>query len=87
MCVCVCVCVCVYSKHAVKSHYCCISYPPVGIPQITQHPTPQKDVVPGSLVNFTVTATGGGDLTCKRGQDGADLGSLPEGMSGETPCM
>ena len=38
-------------------------------------------------MNFTVTATGGGDLTCKREQDGADLGSLPEGMSGETPCM
>ena len=36
-------------------------------------------------MNFTVTATGGGDLTYKWQQDGADLGSLPEGMPGETP--
>ena len=40
-------------------------------------------MVPKSTVNFTVT--GGGDLTYKWQQDGADLCSLPEGMSGETP--
>ena len=36
-------------------------------------------------MRFTITATGGGDLTCKWQQDGADLDPLPEGVSGETP--
>ena len=60
------------------------SYPPVGPPQITQHPEPQKDIVPGSTVRFTVTGTGGGELTYKWQWNGADLDSLPEGVSGET---
>ena len=51
-------------------------------PQITHHPTPQLDVVPGSPVKFTVTATGG-DLMYKWQRDGADLNPLP-GVSGET---
>ena len=43
-------------------------------------------MVPGSTVRFTVTATGGGELTYKWQQNGADLDPLPEGMSGETTC-
>ena len=35
-------------------------------------------------MNFTATASGGGDLTYKRQRDGADLDSLPERVSGET---
>ena len=53
-------------------------------PQITHGPAPQKDVVPGSTVRFTVTATGGGELTYKWQQNGTDLDPLPEVMSGET---
>ena len=40
-------------------------------------------MVPGSPVRFTVTATGGGDLTYRWQRDGADLNPLPEGVSGE----
>ena len=40
-------------------------------------------MVAGSTVTFTVTTTGGGDLTYKWQQDGADLDPLP-GVSGET---
>ena len=61
-----------------------IFYPPVGPPEIAQHPTPQHDMVPGSTVEFTVTATGGGDLTYKWQRDGADLNPPPERVSGET---
>ena len=35
-------------------------------------------------MRFTVTATGGGDMTYKWQQDGADLNPLPEGVSGES---
>ena len=59
-------------------------YPPVDPPQITQNPAPQKDIVPRSTVNFTIVATGGGNLTYKWQQDGADLDPLLEGVSGET---
>ena len=59
-------------------------YLPVDPPQFTLHPTPQLNVVPGSTVKFTITATGGGDLTYKWQRDGADLHSLPEGVSGVT---
>ena len=59
-------------------------YPLVDPPQITQQPAPRKDVVPGSTVRFTVTATGGGDMTYKWQRDGADLSPLTEGVSGET---
>ena len=58
-------------------------YPPVDPPQITHGPEPQKDIVPGSTVRFTVSATGGGDLTYKWQQNGADLDPLP-GVSGDT---
>ena len=53
-------------------------------PQIKKHPTPHKDIVPGSTVRFTITTTGGGDLTYKWQRNGADLDPLPEGVSGET---
>ena len=61
-----------------------IVYPPVDPPQITQHPTPQCDMVAGSTVKFTVTATGGGTLTYHWQRDGADLDPPLEGVSGET---
>ena len=93
-CVCACVCVCtgMCSKFAdfVKSVQKFITgfsttlYLPVDPLQITQHPTPQLDVVPGSTVKFTITATGGGTLTYKWQRDGADLDSLLQGVSGET---
>ena len=35
-------------------------------------------------MRFTITGTGGGELTYKWQQNGADLDPLPEGMSGET---
>ena len=41
-------------------------------------------MVPGSTVKFTITATGGADLACKWQKIGADLDSLPGGVSGET---
>ena len=63
---------------------CWCFYPPVDPPQITQDLTLQLDVVPGSTAKFTITATGGGDLTYKWQRNGADLDPLPEGVSGET---
>ena len=59
-------------------------YPLVDPPKITQHPTPQLDMVPDSAVKFTITATGGGNLTYKWQKNGADLDSLTDGVSGET---
>ena len=35
-------------------------------------------------MRFTVTATGGGELTYKWQRNGTDLDPLPEGVSGET---
>ena len=35
-------------------------------------------------MRFTVTATGGGDMTYKWQRDDADLNPIPEGVSGET---
>lgn len=58
-------------------------YPPVDPPQITKHPTPLLDVIPGSTVKLTINATGGGDLTYKWQWDGTDLDPIP-GVSGET---
>ena len=37
-------------------------------------------------MRFTVTATGGGELTYKWQRNGADLDPLPEGVLGETTC-
>ena len=59
-------------------------YPLVDPPQITQHPTPQLDMVPGSTVKFTVTATGGEDLTYRWQRNGADVDPLSKGVSGKT---
>ena len=89
----VCVYICartvhLYCQHDAKIQVHCFSLPPiyplVDPPQIIQQPTPQKYVVPGSTVKFTVTAIGGGDMTYKWQWNGADLDPLPEGMSGET---
>ena len=87
-----CICVCVCSKFAdfVKcvqkfiTGFSTTLYLPVDPPQITHHPTPQLDVVPGSAAKFTVTATGVGTLMHKWQRNGADLDPLPEGVSGET---
>ena len=65
-----------------SQHY--IFYPPVDSPQISQHPTSQHEIVPGSTVKFTVTATGGGSLMYKWQRDDADLDPPLEGVSGET---
>ena len=59
-------------------------HPAVDSPQIIQHPTTKLDMVVGSTVKFTVTATGGGTLMYKWQRDGADLNPLPEEVSGET---
>ena len=60
-------------------------YPPVVPPTITQQPSDQLNVVPGSTVRFTVTATTDfGTLTYKWQRDDADLDPLPDGVSGET---
>ena len=59
-------------------------YPPVDPPKITYHPSDQLNVLPGSTVRFTVTATGGGTLTYKWQRNGADLDTLSKGVSGET---
>ena len=96
MCACVCVCVvvcsCVYwcaqyvCRHWSQKFITGVSttlYPSVELPQITQHPTPQHDMVTGSTVKFTVTATGDGPLTYQWQRDCADLDSLP-GVSDDT---
>ena len=67
-------------------YWCLVSTtfrPPVDPPQITQDSTSQLDVIPGSTVQFTVSAIGGGDLTYKWQRDGADLDPLAEAVSGE----
>ena len=56
---------------------------PVELPQIIQQPANQLDVVPGTEVWFTVTATDAEDLAYKWQRDGANL--LEEGgVSGTT---
>ena len=60
-------------------------YPTVVPPAITQYPSDQLNVVPGSTVEFTVAATTDfGTLTYKWQRNGVDLDPLPEGVSGET---
>ena len=55
-------------------------HPPVDPPQIKNHPMDQLSMPPGSTVEFTVTATGAGNLKYKWHWNDA---SLP-GVSGET---
>ena len=58
--------------------------PPVDSPQINKHPGDQPNVVCGSTVWFTVTATGGEDLKYKWKRNGVDLNPPPAGVSGES---
>ena len=61
---------------------------PVNPPQITQHPTSQLNMVHGSQVTFTVTATAdAGTLTYLWQRNGANLDSPPVGVSGVTTNM
>ena len=60
-------------------------YSPGVPPKITQHPSDQLNVIPGSTVEFTVAATTAfGKLTYKWQSDGTDLDPLLEGVSCET---
>ena len=62
--------------------------PPVNPPQITQHPTSQLNMVHGSQVTFTVTATtDAGTLTYLWQRNGANLDSPSVGVSGATTNM
>ena len=42
-------------------------------PQVTVHPVDQTDIVPGSDVSFSVTATGTAPLSYQWQKDGVDL--------------
>ena len=54
-------------------------------PQITQQPTSELEVDPGSTVTFTVAATtDAGSLTYQWQLNGADLNPPPAGVSGAT---
>ena len=44
-------------------------------PQVTVHPLDQTNIVPGSDVSFSVTATGTAPLSYQWQKDGVDLGS------------
>ena len=60
-------------------------YSPGVPPKITQHPSDQLNVIPGSTVEFTVAATTALEkLTYKWQSDGTDLDPLLEGVSCET---
>ena len=53
-------------------------------PQINRHPDDRLNVASGSSVEFTVTATGDGDLAYRWQRNAADLDPPPEGVTGET---